>query len=190
MLNRSAPARRTLRLLAVVLIALTCSAPLGFAEDATASRSELIRGLLPTVVNIAVRKAAVPKVNTASATASSGGSGEVKSYVGSGFVIDPSGLIVTNYHVVENAFEITVTLYDGSLLPGKLLHASRLADLAIVQVEAGHPLKPVQWGDSNKLRVGDQVFAIGNPLGLGTSVTGGIRRPSRTYPATAAEPGH
>jgi serine protease Do len=168
------PAQRTLHLLAVALIALTCSAPRGFAEDATASRSELIRGLLPTVVNIAVRKDVVTKVNTASAAAAAGNSGEVKSYVGSGFVIDASGLIVTNYHVVENAFEITVTLSDGTLVPGKLVHASRLADLAVVQVQAGHPLKPVQWGDSNKLRVGDQVFAIGNPLGLGTSVTGGI----------------
>ena len=54
------------------------------------------------------------------------------------------------------------------------LHASRLADLAIVQVDAGHPLTPVQWGDSTKLRVGDQVFAIGNPLGIGVSVSAGI----------------
>ena len=134
----------------------------------------MIRSLLPTVVNIAVRKDVTTKVNTASASSAAGGSGQVKSYVGSGFVIDPSGLIVTNYHVVENAFEITVTLSDGTLLPGKVLHASRIADLAVVQVQAGHPLTPVQWGESNKLRVGDQVFAIGNPLGLGTSVSGGI----------------
>jgi len=172
--HHPARAYRVLQMLAVALIALTCSAPRVLAEDATASRSELIRSLLPTVVNIAVRKDVVTKVNTASAVASTANSGEVKAYVGSGFVIDPSGLIVTNYHVVENAFEITVTLSDGTLLPGKLVHASRLADLAIVQVQAGYPLKPVQWGDSNKLRVGDQVFAIGNPLGLGTSVTGGI----------------
>jgi serine protease Do len=174
MLPAPTRAHRTLHLLAAAVIALAFSGPGAFAEDATASRSELIRSLLPTVVNIAVRKDVVTKVNTASAAASSGSSGEVKAYVGSGFVIDPSGLIVTNYHVVENAFEITVTLSDGTLLRGKLVHASRLADLAVVQVQAGHPLTPVQWGDSNKLRVGDQVFAIGNPLGLGTSVSGGI----------------
>jgi serine protease Do len=174
MLSHPALPRRIRDLLAVALVTLTCSAPVALAEDATASRSEMIRNLLPTVVNIAVRKDVVTKVNTASASSSSGGSGEVKAYVGSGFIIDPSGVIVTNYHVVENAFEITVTLSDGTLLPGKVLHASRVADLAIVQVQAGHPLTPVQWGDSNKLRVGDQVFAIGNPLGLGTSVSGGI----------------
>jgi serine protease Do len=174
MLSSPARARRIGSVVAAALMALTCSARLGFAEDATASRSELIRGLLPTVVNIAVRKDVVTKVNTASASASDGGGGEVKAYVGSGFIIDPSGLIVTNYHVVENAFEITVTLSDGTLLPGKLLHASRTADLALVQVQAGRKLTPVQWGDSNKLHIGDQVFAIGNPLGLGTSVTGGI----------------
>ncbi len=163
------------RTLAILAIALACTAAPATAEEATASRTELIRRLLPTVVNIAVRKeVAAPQVNTAIASASVGNTGEVKAFVGSGFIIDPSGLIVTNYHVVESAFEITVTLNDGTILPGKLLHASRLADLAVLQVQAGHPLTPITWGDSNKLRVGDQVFAIGNPLGLGTSVSGGI----------------
>ncbi len=174
MLSDPVSPRRIRHLLAIALITLACWAPHASAEDATASRSDMIRSLLPTVVNIAVRKDVETKVNTASASASGGRSGEVKAYVGSGFIIDPSGLIVTNYHVVENAFDITVTLSDGTLLPGKVLHASRVADLAIVQVKANHPLTPVQWGDSNKLRIGDQVFAIGNPLGLGTSVSGGI----------------
>ena len=106
--------------------------------------------------------------------AASTGSGETKSYVGSGFVIDPSGLIVTNYHVVADAFEIAVTFFDGTILPATLRHASRLADLAVVQVKADHPLTPAQWGDSTRLNVGDQVFAIGNPLGLGLSVSAGI----------------
>ena len=162
------------RMLAVFTLALVCAATSAAAEDAGVSRSDLIRSLLPTVVNIAVRKEVAPRITTASASGSVGNSGEVKAYVGSGFIIDPSGLIVTNYHVVEGAFEITVTLNDSSVLAGKLLHASRLADLAVVQVHPTHPLTPVHWGDSNKVRVGDQVFAIGNPLGLGTSVSGGI----------------
>jgi serine protease Do len=168
---RNSKVRRTLAILA---IALACTAAPATAQEVTASRSDLIRRLLPTVVNIAVRKEVAPEVHTASVAASAGKAGQVKAFVGSGFIIDPSGLIVTNYHVVEDAFEITVTLNDGTILAGKLLHASRLADLAVLQVQAGHPLTPVKWGDSNKLRVGDQVFAIGNPLGLGTSVSGGI----------------
>jgi serine protease Do len=163
------------RWIAVLVIALTCAAPDAVAEVAGASRTDLIRSLLPTVVNIAVRKDVAPETNAANVASATGDqSDDVKSFVGSGFIIDPSGLIVTNYHVVEGAFEISVTLFDGTVLPGKLLHASRLADLAVLQVEAGRPLTPVQWGDSNKLRVGDQVFAIGNPLGIGTSVSGGI----------------
>jgi serine protease Do len=67
-----------------------------------------------------------------------------------------------------------VTFSDGTTLPATMLHASRLADLAVVQVKADHPLTPVQWGDSTKVNVGDQVFAIGNPLGLGLSVSAGI----------------
>ena len=98
----------------------------------------------------------------------------IKSYVGSGFVIDPSGLIVTDYHVVENAFEITVVFYDGTRLPATTWRASRLADLAILKVEAGRPLLAAQWGNSDTLQVGDQVFAAGNPFGLGLSLSSGI----------------
>ena len=143
------------------------------AADLVANRTELIQRLLPTVVNITVRKDVAPPPGAQTASASSG-SDNTKSYVGSGFVIDPSGAIATNYHVVENAFEIEVTFSDGTTLPATLLHASRLADLAVVQVKPDHPLTPIQWGDSTKLNVGDQVLAIGNPLGIGLSVSAGI----------------
>lgn len=166
---------RTWRWMVVLAIALIGSGPPALAAVVGASRSDLIRSLLPTVVNIAVRKEVAPDTGTANAASASGDqAANVKSFVGSGVIIDPSGLIVTNYHVVEGAFEISVTLSDGTVLPGKLLHASRLADLAVVQIEAARALTAAEWGDSNKLRVGDQVFAIGNPLGIGTSVSGGI----------------
>ena len=147
-----------------------------FAEDVGFNKSELIRGLLPTVVNISVRK---DEVAAAPPPASAGTPGadvtpNIKGYVGSGFVIDPSGLIVTNYHVVENAFEITVTFSDGSRLPGKTLSASRTADLALLKVEADHPLAAAHWGDSDRVQIGDQVFAAGNPFGIGLSVSAGI----------------
>jgi serine protease Do len=175
-----------------VMVALTMvctpSGPV-FADDIGASKSELIRGLLPTVVNISVRKdeppssatvamaeagAGPPPATPAPAVPPTDPGSNIKSYVGSGFVIDPSGLVVTNYHVVEYAFEITVVFSDGSRLPGKMLSASRLADLAIVKVEAGHPLPAAHWGNSDLLQVGDQVFAAGNPFGIGLSVTMGI----------------
>lgn len=172
-------------LLAVVLLAVVIVAGLvggaahsAFAGDVGANKSELVRGLLPTVVNISVQKNEPPASDstTAANAGSPGGlSGpNIKAYVGSGFVIDPSGMIVTNYHVVENAFEITVTFSDGARLQATILSASRLADLALLQVQADHPLPAAHWGNSDLLQVGDQVFAAGNPFGIGLSVSAGI----------------
>jgi S1-C subfamily serine protease len=157
---------------AIMAIVLAGSVIPAMSEDLQGNRAELIRSLLPAVVNISVRKDVAASPSAEVATASDRGA--IKAYVGSGFIIDPSGLLVTNYHVVEDAFEISVTLSDGTELHGTMLHASRQADLAIVQIKTDHALKPVQWGDSNKLQVGDQVFAIGDPLGIGTSVSAGI----------------
>jgi serine protease Do len=159
-------------LLPTAIMVLTAWTP-GHANDIGANKSELIRGLLATVVNISTRKDEV--LSRASASASAPDVGQnVRSYAGSGFVIDPAGLIITNYHVVEDAFEITVMLSDGSLLPGKMLGASRLADIAIVKVEPDHPLAATHWGNSDSLQVGDQVFAAGNAFGLGLAVSAGI----------------
>jgi serine protease Do len=151
------------------------------ADDAGATKSDLITSLLPTVVNISVRKVepATPAatgdaVAVDAPKAPPDNTPDVKGYVGSGFVIDPSGVIVTNFHVVDGAFQITVTMSDGTRLPGKMTNASRLADIALVKVEAGHPLQAAHWGNSDNLQVGDQVFAVGNPFGLGISVTAGI----------------
>lgn len=90
-----------------------------------------------------------------------------------GFVIDPSGTILTNGHVVQGAQRITVTLSDGTTLPARLLYRAPI-DLAILQVDAGRSLPAVRWGDSGQLRPGDGVIAIGNPLGIGISVSAGI----------------
>ena len=174
---------RILQCLAVVVVwGLIALAPaVGRAADVVAAdQSDLIKSLLPTVVNITTSKvepvdpppaqmagAATPGTRPAGPTT-------IKSYVGSGFVIDPSGVIVTNYHVVEGAFEIVVTLFDGTRLKGKTLSASRLADLALVKIDADHPLKAAQWGDSDTVQVGDQVFAAGNPFGIGLSISSGI----------------
>jgi serine protease Do len=97
------------------------------------------------------------------------------SSLGSGFVIDPSGLVVTNNHVIEGADEIIINFIDGTKLKViKILGHDPKTDLALLKVEPKKPLKAVTFGDSGKMRVGDWVMAIGNPFGLGGSVTVGI----------------
>ncbi len=94
--------------------------------------------------------------------------------LGSGFIISPDGVIVTNNHVIENATDIKVTLDDGTELPAKLLGADAKSDLAVLKIQAPKQLATVAWGDSDKLKLGDQILAIGNPFGIGTTVTAGI----------------
>lgn len=103
------------------------------------------------------------------------GSPRKVSSLGSGFVIDPSGLVVTNNHVIEGADEIIVNFIDGTKLKVvKILGHDPKTDLALLKVEPKKPLKAVTFGDSSVMRVGDWVMAIGNPFGLGGSVTVGI----------------
>jgi len=94
--------------------------------------------------------------------------------VGTGFIIDEKGWIVTNYHVAGKADEITVTLADGRKLPAKLMGGDEKTDLALLKVESSKPLPYVTFGDATKVRVGQPVMAVGNPFGLGGTVTTGI----------------
>ena len=95
--------------------------------------------------------------------------------LGSGFIIDAGGLIVTNNHVVGNADKITVILQDNTRHPGKVVGRDEKTDLALLQIDAsGKKLPFVSWGDSDKSKVGDWVVAVGNPFGLGGTVTAGI----------------
>lgn len=94
--------------------------------------------------------------------------------LGSGFIIDPSGLVVTNNHVIDGADEITVTLQDNTSLKAKVVGRDTSGDLALLKVDPPRKLPAVAFGDSAKMRVGDWVLAIGNPFGLGGTVTAGI----------------
>ncbi len=94
--------------------------------------------------------------------------------LGSGFIIDPSGLIVTNNHVIDGADEITVTLTDNTTLKAELVGRDERVDVALLRVKPEKPLTAVVFGDSDASRVGDWVLAIGNPFGLGGTVTAGI----------------
>jgi serine protease Do len=94
--------------------------------------------------------------------------------LGSGFVVDPSGIIVTNSHVIEDADEITANFADGTRLIAEVIGRDTKTDLAVLRVNPSKPLKALRFGDSQSLRVGDWVMAIGNPFGLGGTVTVGI----------------
>jgi serine protease Do len=93
---------------------------------------------------------------------------------GSGFLIDADGTIVTNNHVVKDASSVTVTLADGTQLPAKIVGRDERSDLAVLRVSAGHKLPYIELGDSAQVRPGEWVVAVGNPFGLGGTVTAGI----------------
>src|SRR5471032_2307704 len=94
--------------------------------------------------------------------------------LGSGFIIDASGLVVTNNHVISEADEISVILNDGTTLKAEIVGRDQKTDLALLRVKPVKPLKAVKFGDSDKLRLGEWVIAIGNPFSLGGTVTAGI----------------
>jgi serine protease Do len=125
--------------------------------------SGIVSQVLPSVVNISVET-----------ISNKDGSPQRQRVVGTGFIIDPNGTIVTNKHVIAGAFRITVTLSDHSQWNAKLIAACRLLDLAIIRINVGHKLPFLTFANSNNARVGDPIMVIGNPLGLGTSVSAGV----------------
>ena len=103
-----------------------------------------------------------------------GGRMTVREARGSGFIIDPDGTIVTNNHVVKDAERVSVTLTDGTELPARIVGRDARTDLAVLHVDAGHKLPALQLGDSDQVKPGQWVIAVGNPFGLGGTVTAGI----------------
>jgi len=169
-------------------IALATTAAVGGAHTAAArvgpdSFAPLVKRVLPAVVNIGVIEAAAqgddplsqlpPEIRRQFRSRLPQRRREVHAS-GSGFVIDPDGLIVTNAHVVGNAEKIVVALLDGKELPAEVVGQDELTDIALIRVKPAAPLPSVSWGDSRTLEVGDWVVAAGNPFGLGGSVTVGI----------------
>ncbi len=96
------------------------------------------------------------------------------SSLGSGFVIDPAGIVITNNHVIADATEVTVIFNDGQKLKAEIVGKDAKIDIAVLRVKPEKPLKAVKFGDSEKMRVGEWVMAVGNPFGLGGTVTAGI----------------
>ena len=159
-------------------------------RGAPATFADLAARLLPTVVNIATTQTLKPAAATPGLPNIPPGSPLADLFkdflgngpslprhvtsLGSGFIIDPTGFIVTNNHVIEGADQISVTLNDGRTLPAKLIGRDEKTDLALLKVNPRKPLPATKFGDSDTARIGDWVIAIGNPFGLGSTVTAGI----------------
>ncbi len=161
-----------LLLLRIGLTVAAPTSPMSFGMfQMPGNASQPLRKLLPSVVSISIHRTVT---QDASATNASGGTPQTERFYGSGFVIDPSGVIATNFHVVKDAQDIEVTFYDGTRVPAHVLKATQLIDVALIKVDVDHKLPAVSWGDSDKLQVGDPVFAVGNALSVGISVSGGL----------------
>jgi len=182
----------TIVLSAVLLLAALAAAPVQ-ARPAPDSFADMADRLLPAVVNISTtqrvdteRGPSIPNLPEGSpfqeffdeffdrhGQRPMPGPHRATS-LGSGFIIDTSGYIVTNTHVVADADEVTVTLSDDTTLKAEIIGRDEKTDIALLKVESDADLPAVSWGDSDASRVGDWVLAIGNPFGLGGSLTAGI----------------
>ncbi len=148
--------QRLLILLSLIFTSYTANAQLANFP----SFANLVETLSPSVVNIS--------------TNSKTKSDDKHSTLGSGFILDKEGYILTNSHVVDNAKDITVILHDNIPLSAIIIGTDKKTDIALIKVDTTHPLSPVRLGNSETIRVGDWILAIGNPFGLGGSVTAGI----------------
>jgi len=196
----ASPGRVLVALLALVALASGCSSPWTAAgpkpwRESADTRvppelarindllADLAERLQPGLVYVRVQRATPPRDEPARDEP-----GEPRRSTGSGFVIDPSGLIVTNAHVVESAGQIQVRLADGRRFPAAVVGRDNRVDLALLKIDGASRLTVLPLGDSNKLRVGELVLALGNPFGLEQSVSFGIVS-RKGAPLTVAAPG-
>lgn len=188
--GRTPPVRWLMSGLAgLALLAATATAAM--AREAPASFADLAERLLPAVVNIsttqtvqAERAPEMPQFPPGSPfeeffkdffdRQGRPDTPRKATSLGSGFIIDPAGLVVTNNHVIADADEINVILHDNTNHKATVLGRDSKTDLALLKIEPKQPLVAVPFGDSDRMRVGDWVLAIGNPFGLGGTVTAGI----------------
>ena len=190
---------RWLILIAAVMVMAT-AAPLGAADAPTkaapapAAAPELARfndllaglaeSLKPAIVHVRVRRSAPARERSDREDPE----GEPRRSSGSGFIIDPEGVIVTNAHVVEGANSVQVRLFDGRRFLAKVLGKDNRVDLAVLKIDGASGLPVLPLGDSNRIRVGEFVLALGHPFGLEHSVSFGIVS-RRGSPLTAASAG-
>ena len=165
-----------LRLWLMVLCGAAAAFPVR-AQYGFPSFADLAEKLIPTVVNISTIQQ--PDQINIPAEGSNGGGEyydplEGRVALGSGFIISEDGYIITNYHVIENAEVVNVVLFDNTEVEADIIGGDEKTDIALIKIEPPFELDKVTFGDSDAIRVGDWVLAIGNPFGLGGSVTAGI----------------
>ncbi len=156
---------------AALALGSIAATPARAADPQPAGFAPVVAKLLPTVVSVYVRAVGQKTGGSASSGKTQYASQQSQ---GSGYFIDPSGYIVTNHHVIQNAYEITVVLEDQRQLRARLVANSDRIDVALLKVESSRPLPAVTFADSDLVKPGDAVLAVGNPLGLGGTVTSGI----------------
>jgi serine protease Do len=156
------------------------------SKSVPASFADLAERLMPSVVNISTTQTVTTTTNPFPFQFPPGSPFEdmfkefgtpqerKSSALGSGFIIDEKGIVVTNNHVIQDAEDIIVRVNGNEEYKAKVIGADPLSDIAVLQLETGDKFTPVAFGDSDKARIGDWVIAIGNPFGLGGTVTSGI----------------
>jgi serine protease Do len=144
------------------------------ADLPSESFAHLAAEVTPAVVSISTHRAVAMSVDKPSSQSADRQAKKVSQYLASGFIIDPAGYVVTNSHVIVDAEEIQITLNGGNDFSAKLIGADDKTDLALLKVDAPSPLPSVSFGNSDAVRVGDRVLAVGNPFGLEGTVTTGI----------------
>jgi serine protease Do len=156
------------------------------SKTVPASFADLAERLMPSVVNISTTQTVTTTTNPFPFQFPPGSPFEdmfkefgtpqerKSSALGSGFIIDKKGIVVTNNHVIQDAEDIIVRVNGDQEFKAKVVGADPLSDIAVLQLETSEKFIPVSFGDSDKARIGDWVIAIGNPFGLGGTVTSGI----------------
>ncbi len=167
----------------IVVIALATMTSQVNAQSGFPSFADLAERLLPTVVNIStIQKSEKINVSlpentdgeTAAAQMDTENGGVLRQTLGSGFIIDEQGYIITNYHVIENASSVSVVLFDNTEVEADIIGGDEKTDLALIKIDPPFELSKAVFGNSDELRIGDWVLSIGNPFGLGGSVSAGI----------------
>ena len=177
---------KNIKALFLVLLFTVSNSTLSNSKSLPASFADLAERLMPSVVNISTTQTVVTNSNPFPFQFPPGSPFEdmfkefgtpqerKSSALGSGFIIDEKGIVVTNNHVIQDAEDIIVRVNGDKEFKAKVIGADPLSDIAVLQLDTNEKFVPAKFGDSDKARIGDWVIAIGNPFGLGGTVTSGI----------------